>query len=50
MPTTIEFVFLDSSELWVTVSRLIGREMMQSMLHIKEYARRPDGELRKDEG
>jgi putative transcriptional regulator len=35
MPTDVETVFLNSDELWVTVSRLIGREMMQSMLHIK---------------
>ncbi len=34
-PSTPELVFFDSSELWVSVSRLIGREMMQSMLHIK---------------
>jgi putative transcriptional regulator len=35
-PSTAELVFFDSSELWVTVSRLIGRTMMQSMLHIKD--------------
>jgi putative transcriptional regulator len=35
MPSTLEYVFFDSSELWTTVSRLIGRSMMQSMLHIK---------------
>jgi putative transcriptional regulator len=35
-PTTVEFVFLDNTELWQTVSRLIGREMMQSMLNIKQ--------------
>jgi putative transcriptional regulator len=34
-PSSPELVFFDSSELWATVSRLIGREMMQSMLHIK---------------
>lgn len=34
-PSTPESVFFDSSELWATVSRLIGRSMMQSMLHIK---------------
>jgi putative transcriptional regulator len=33
--TTAELVFLDNSELWATVSRLIGRSMMQSMLQIK---------------
>jgi putative transcriptional regulator len=37
MPTTPEYVFFNSEELWQTVSRLIGREMMQSMLHIKEF-------------
>jgi len=36
MPTIPEFVFFDSTELWATVSRLIGRSMMQSMLNIKE--------------
>jgi putative transcriptional regulator len=36
MPATMEFVFFDSSELWQTVSRHIGRSMIQSMLHIKE--------------
>jgi putative transcriptional regulator len=36
VPGTPEFVFFDSSEIWQTVTRLIGREMLQSMLHIKE--------------
>ncbi|MGA2796486.1 MAG: YqgE/AlgH family protein, partial [Thermoguttaceae bacterium] len=36
-PSTPELVFFDSSELWVSVSRLIGREIMQSMLHIKNF-------------
>jgi putative transcriptional regulator len=35
VPSTPDLVFFDSSELWATVSRLIGREMMQSMLNIK---------------
>ena len=35
-PTTPEFVFFDSIEVWQTVSRLIGRSMLQSMLHIKD--------------
>ena len=34
-PSNPDLVFFDSSDLWATVSRLIGREMMQSMLHIK---------------
>jgi putative transcriptional regulator len=36
MPSTPEFVFFESSELWAAVSRLIGRSMIQSMLNIKE--------------
>jgi putative transcriptional regulator len=36
MPAITDYVFLDSTELWQTVSRLIGRSMMQSMLNIKD--------------
>ncbi len=35
-PTTVDLAFYESSELWVTVSRFIGRSMMQSMLNLKE--------------
>jgi putative transcriptional regulator len=35
-PATVDLTFYESSELWATVSRLIGRSMMQSMLKLKE--------------
>lgn len=35
MPATADFVFLESTELWPTISRLIGRSMIKSMLNIK---------------
>jgi putative transcriptional regulator len=35
-PDAAEFVFFNPSELWQTVSRHIGRFMLQSMLHIKD--------------
>jgi putative transcriptional regulator len=41
MPCNPEFVFYDDTELWQTVSRLIGREMLQSMLHLKEMPEDP---------
>src|SRR3972149_10712788 len=35
IPSTPEFVFFDSSELWPTITRHIGRSMLQSVLNIK---------------
>jgi putative transcriptional regulator len=35
IPSTPEFVFFDSSELWQTVARQIGRSILQSVLNIK---------------
>jgi putative transcriptional regulator len=40
-PSTPELVFFDTSEMWVTISRIIGREMLQSMLHIKNIPDNP---------
>jgi len=41
MPAALDLVFFDHSEIWQTASRHIGKEMLQSMLQIKNMPEHP---------
>jgi putative transcriptional regulator len=36
-PATLDLIFFDGGDLWHTVTRQIGRNLLQTMLHLKEF-------------
>jgi putative transcriptional regulator len=40
-PATVEEVFLDEQDIWRSITRKIGRQMLASMLHIKHVPEDP---------